>query len=146
MRKTLFFLILSLLSLTACQNNQSSSNPRDINQPLDTANFTKIQWKDTLIDFGTISMGDSIQMKFVCTNTGNKPLFITSVRASCGCTVPTYTESAILPGAEGAVTASFNSNRSHPGEVFKTVYVSTNTPGGDNYVLSFKGKIVQPVQ
>jgi hypothetical protein len=146
MRKTLFFLILSLLSLTACQNNQSSSNPIDINQPLDTANFTKIQWKDTLIDFGTISMGDSIQMKFVCTNTGNKPLFITSVRASCGCTVPAYTESAILPGAEGAVTASFNSNRSHPGEVFKTVYVSTNTPGGDNYVLSFKGKIVQPVQ
>jgi hypothetical protein len=60
--------------------------------------------------------------------------------------VPSYSQAAILPGKQGFVVASFNSNRAHPGEVHKTIYVQTNTPGGDNQVLAFSGKIVQPVQ
>lgn len=146
MKKLFFFSAILLISFTACQNTQSDSEVTGNSALRDTANFTRIQWLDTLIDFGTINMGDSIQVKFQCTNTGNKPLFLTGVRASCGCTVPSYTESAILPGEKGLVTASFNSNKSHPGDIFKTVYVTTNTPGGENYVLTFTGKIVQPVQ
>jgi hypothetical protein len=135
-----------LISLYACQNRPAVSESASDAFQRDTSNFTRILWSDTLIDFGTINMGDSIQVKFQCTNTGNKPLFLTGVRASCGCTIPSYTESAILPGEKGIVTASFNSNKSHPGDIYKTVYVTSNTPGGDNYVLTFTGKIVQPVQ
>lgn len=146
MNKLVVFCVMLLLSFSACQNSQPVSEVSGNAGQRDTANFTRIQWSDTLIDFGTIRMGDSIQVKFQCTNTGNKPLFLTGVRASCGCTVPSYTESAILPGEKGLVTASFNSNKSHPGDIYKTVYVTSNTPGGDNYVLTFTGKIVQPVQ
>jgi hypothetical protein len=146
MKKLFFFSALLFLAFHACRNNQSSAeNASNVSQR-DTANFTRIQWSDTLIDFGTIKMGDSVQVKFQCTNIGTKPLFLTGVRASCGCTIPSYTKSAILPGENGIVTASFNSNKSHPGDIYKTVYVTSNTPGGDNYVLTFTGKIVQPVQ
>lgn len=146
MKKVFFFSAILFLTFHACRNNQSPAEAENNNSQRDTANFTRIQWSDTLIDFGTIKMGDSVQVKFLCTNTGTKPLFLTGVRASCGCTIPSYTESAILPGEKGVVTASFNSNKSHPGDIYKTVYVTTNTPGGDNYVLTFTGKIVQPVQ
>jgi hypothetical protein len=146
MNKLFFFCSMLLISLYACQNRPAVSESASDAFQRDTSNFTRILWSDTLIDFGTINMGDSIQVKFQCTNTGNKPLFLTGVRASCGCTIPSYTESAILPGEKGIVTASFNSNKSHPGDIYKTVYVTSNTPGGDNYVLTFTGKIVQPVQ
>ncbi|MFM7358486.1 MAG: DUF1573 domain-containing protein [Sediminibacterium sp.] len=146
MKKEMVTIASFLLLISACQNNQPDPSVDDFRQSADTANFTTLQWTDTLINFGTIQMGDSIKVKFLCYNTGKKPLFLSSVRASCGCTIPSYTESAILPGDSGYVSASFNSNRSHPGEVFKTVYVTSNTPGGDNYVLTFTGKIVQPIQ
>jgi hypothetical protein len=147
MKKEWVIVSFVLLFITACQNNPAVGPSVDDLHPVpDTAHFTTLQWADTLINFETIQMGDSIQVKFLCYNTGKKPLFLSSVRASCGCTIPSYTESAILPGDTGYVSASFNSNRSHPGDVYKTVYVTSNTPGGDNYVLTFTGKIVQPIQ
>lgn len=146
MPKVIIALLLLASIWVGCQPSSTTSVDKADAIMNDTTRYTRVQWSDTLIEFGTIMMGDSIQLTFNCTNTGQQPLYITSVRATCGCTVPSYSQAAILPGKQGFVVASFNSNRSHPGEVFKTIYVRTNTPGGDNQVLAFSGKIVQPVQ
>ncbi len=107
----------------------------------DTANYTTIQWIDSLVDFGAITQGEKIQLKFRFKNTGNKPLFITNVRAGCGCTVPSYTKEAVAPGAEGEVMAAFDTNRSLAGDTRKTVVVHTNTRNGSEHSLIFTGHV-----
>lgn len=107
----------------------------------DTANYTTIQWLDSLVDFGTITQGEKIQLKFRFKNTGHKPLFITNVRAGCGCTVPSYTKEAVSPGSEGELTAAFDTNRSMAGDTRKTVVVHTNTRDGSEHSLIFTGHV-----
>ena len=88
-----------------------------------------------------LHQGEKIQLKFRFKNTGNKPLFITNVRAGCGCTVPSYTKQAVAPDAEGEVLAAFDTNRSAAGDVRKTVIVHTNTRNGSEHSLIFTGHV-----
>lgn len=107
----------------------------------DSASFTKVKWLDSIVDFGSMQMGETKSVRFRLLNIGDKPLFITNVKAGCGCTVPDYTKGAIPPGGEGMVTGSFDSKKSQPGVVHKSIYVTTNTPNGMNQTLIFTGTI-----
>lgn len=145
MKSQIAFILFVVFTMAACTQPGTKLQPDTAVAP-DPANFTKVQWMDSIKDFGTINMGDSVRITFICKNVGNKPLLLTQVKPGCGCTVADYTHEAILPGGEGAVTGLFNSNRAHPGEVRKSIFVTTNTPDGINHTLTFTGKIVQPVQ
>ncbi|MDB9721067.1 DUF1573 domain-containing protein, partial [Winogradskyella sp.] len=48
----------------------------------------KIEFKTNIIDYGTIEKGANGVRVFEFTNTGNAPLIISSVKSTCGCTVP----------------------------------------------------------
>ncbi|MBW0162209.1 MAG: DUF1573 domain-containing protein, partial [Sediminibacterium sp.] len=98
-------------------------------------------WLDSVVNFGTITQGEKIRLQFKFKNTGQKPLFITNVRAGCGCTVPSYTKEAVAPGATGEVTAEFDTNRSTAGNVHKNVVVHTNTSNGNEHNLIFTGNV-----
>jgi hypothetical protein len=82
-------------------------------------------WSITSYDFGSIKQGVPVSHEFTFTNTGGVPLVITSVQASCGCTVTSYTNTAIAPGDHGFVKATYNAARS--GRFSKTVSVMANT-------------------
>ena len=100
--------LLSALALIIGCVNPPAKPPTASSESLpDPATFTKVQWIDSVKDFGTINMGDSIQISFTCRNIGEKPLFLTQVNPSCGCTVASYTKEAILPGQTGFVTGTF---------------------------------------
>jgi len=58
-------------------------------------------------------------------NTGTAPVIIAQVAASCGCTTPDYTRDPILPGKEGEIKVSFNS-QGQVGNQQKIVTVSSN--------------------
>ncbi|MFN3841014.1 MAG: DUF1573 domain-containing protein [Cyclobacteriaceae bacterium] len=60
-------------------------------------------------DFGDIQQGDVVEHVFKFTNTGNEPLIITNVQASCGCTTPQWTKEPIMPGGKGEIKVGFNS-------------------------------------
>jgi hypothetical protein len=107
----------------------------------DTAKYTSIQWLDSVVNFGSINMGEQMKVVFRFRNTGSQPLFLTEVRAGCGCTVPDYTKGAIAPGGEGVVTGAFDSNKAHPGEVRKSIFVTTNTREKTKHTLIFTGTI-----
>ncbi len=107
----------------------------------DSAKFTKIQWIDSIVNFGTMKMGESKRVNFRLKNVGDKPLFITNVKAGCGCTVPDYTKEAIPPGSVGFVSGEFDTNKAHVGEVRKSIFVTTNTENGINKTLLFTGII-----
>jgi len=107
---------------------------------LDTANYTNILWIDSIKDFGTIDMGQKVEIKFRFRNTGNKPLYLTEVNPSCGCIVTDYPEKLFTPGEEGHITATFDSHN-HPGFIYKTIRVTSNTVNGVNHLLLYKGQV-----
>lgn len=76
---------------------------------------------------------------FVVTNTGNQPLVIQKVTASCGCTTPEWTKSPIPPGKHGKVTAIYDP-ANLPGVFNKTLTVYTNTKPPST-ILTIKGEV-----
>lgn len=129
------------LCLIACDEKPSNKVTIGDFTAADSANFTKVQWLDSVVNFGTMQMGEIKTITFRMKNIGNKPLFLTNVKAGCGCTVADFTKGAIAPGSEGVVTGEFDSNKSQTGEVHKNIFVTTNTPNGINQTLVFTGKI-----
>lgn len=97
-------------------------------------------WTMTEYDFGKIKVGVPVTYEFKFTNTGDIPLVISTVQASCGCTVTSYTRDPIAPGAEGFVKATYNA--ASVGQFTKTVTVNANTEEGIAK-LTIKGEVVQ---
>jgi hypothetical protein len=137
------FVILAFLS--ACGNEKTNNKtPQDISElqkiAADTPNFTQIQWIDSVYNFGTIEEGAQIQVRFKFKNIGNKPLYLTEVKAGCGCTTPDYTKEAIEPSKEGWINGVFDS-KNQMGEVHKYIMVKTNTINGTEHKLMFTGTV-----
>lgn len=100
----------------------------------------KIVFKKEVHNFGQIKEGGgNVTHKFEFTNVGGSPLVINDVKASCGCTTPSWTRKPIMPGKKGYVNVTFNpSNR--PGDFNKSIVVRTN--GTKNItVLRIKGSV-----
>lgn len=86
----------------------------------------KIEFEKTSHDFGTISeTGGPAVYDFVFKNTGDAPLILNSVRASCGCTTPSWSRQPIAPGEKGSVKVSFDP-RHRPGRFNKSITVNSN--------------------
>lgn len=81
-------------------------------------------WTMTVHDFGKIPQNKPVTHEFRFTNTGNSPLIISSVQASCGCTVTDYSKDPIAPGTEGYVKATYDAAKA--GVFTKTVTVNAN--------------------
>ena len=107
----------------------------------DTASYTTMTFTDTVVNFGTINMGELTKIRFEFSNTGNHPLYLTEVKPGCGCTVAEYTKGAIPAGGKGTIIAAFDSNKAHPGTVSKNIYVTANTSNGLLHTLIFNGEI-----
>lgn len=91
--------------------------------------YPVMTFSESEFNFGNIAQGEIVEHSFVFTNTGNSDLIISDARASCGCTVPNYPNTAISPGESGEITVKFNSkNRS--GIQNKTITLTTNTENG----------------
>ena len=97
-------------------------------------------WTETSHDFGKIKVNNPVTHEFSFVNEGNSPLVITSVQASCGCTVTKYSKEPISPGSSGFVTATYNA--AHVGVFSKTVTVNANTDAGA-VLLTIKGVVVE---
>lgn len=64
---------------------------------------------ETSHDFGQIKEADGkVSATFVVKNTGDAPLAITRVIASCGCTTPEWTKEPIAPGASGNIKITYD--------------------------------------
>ena len=101
----------------------------------------KIEFETTVIDYGTIEKGaDGIRV-FKFKNTGNAPLVVTSVKSSCGCTVPKKPEAPVLPGKTGEIEVKYDTKRVNP--IRKTITVTSNaeTP---TVALKIKGNVIDP--
>lgn len=85
----------------------------------------KISFEDLVHDFGLIEEGPNATHEFIFTNTGTAPLVLTNVKASCGCTTPSWTKEPVLPGEEGKVLVSYSTAK-RLGAFNKSVSITTN--------------------
>lgn len=101
----------------------------------------KIEFKTEVIDYGTIEKGSNGVRVFEFTNTGDAPLIISSVRSTCGCTVPKKPEAPIMPGETGEIEVKYDTNRVNP--IRKTITVISNADRS-TVALKIKGKVIDP--
>lgn len=91
-------------------------------------------------DFGEVPEGKIATHEFEFVNTGNQPIVISNVQASCGCTTPFWTKEPVMPGKKGSIKASFNSS-GRPGNFSKSITVTSNA-AEPTKVLKFNGTVV----
>ncbi len=101
---------------------------------------TTVEFADETFDFGEVPEGTKVTHRFKFNNTGEHPLVLTRVKASCGCTSPSYSEAAVPPGGEGFIDVEFDSS-GKPGFQNKSVTVTGNFADGVNKILRIKGQV-----
>lgn len=133
MKKTGLIALVFLLTITALHAQQKTAT--------DTVNSPKIKFEVTNYDFGKIKEQDGkASYTFKFKNTSTKPLVITRVQASCGCTTPEWTKEPISSGKTGVVTVTYNPVH-RPGVFHKTITVYSNIAEGKT-ILSIKGEVI----
>ncbi len=147
--KKIFLATIILSSVFACQQRDTRSAGEQAKVSAskqaaidaDTTNFTTIQWIDSLTkNLGTVKEGPQIEVTYHFKNTGDKPLIIEDVSASCGCTVPEKPEKPFAPGEEGDIKAKFNTE-GRSGTNHKTITVKANTKGTQTHMLEFQVEV-----
>jgi hypothetical protein len=134
MKRTLNIAILLILALSFFNAAPTEFDKYD-------SKIAVIKFKTEIIDYGTIMQNSDGTRLFSFTNTGNAPLLITKVKTTCGCTVPSYSKTPIMPGESGELNIKYDTKRL--GAFTKTVTVTSNAEGG-NKILKIKGNIVSP--
>ncbi len=90
-------------------------------------NQADIKFDKTTHDFGAFSeKSPTVTTTFTFTNVGDGPLVIHQAIASCGCTVPEYTQEPVQPGKTGTIKVTYNGKGRFPGKFKKSITVRTN--------------------
>lgn len=133
MKKLILLSTIVVFALVSCKKNGNSK--------VNISDSTIISFSDTLYDFGKVIEGEKVNYTFKFKNTGDKPLLISQVATSCGCTASNYTDSPVKPDSEGYVKVTFNS-AGRQGNVQKTITVYSNTKPSE-HILIIKGYVEQ---
>lgn len=140
-------IIMLLVQILSCHHNDVKSRFEVIDSLrsasiADTANYTTIQWLDSIyLDYGTIRKDQTLAIIFRFKNTGNKPLIISYIHPSCGCTVVDQLIKPILPGQVDSITAKFKPFVTGMNE--KYLAVAANTKPKISKILKFRVKVEQ---
>ena len=97
------------------------------------------KFESEVIDYGTLAHNADGVRAFKFKNIGDAPIVITNVKGSCGCTVPTKPDHAIMPGETAEIGVKYATDR--VGSFSKTVTVTSNASEG-TVVLKIQGNIL----
>lgn len=126
MKKLIFITCMLFITIAVAQNNNSSDNG-------------VLTFVTETIDYGSIEKNTDGNRSFVFTNTGKKPIVITSVKGSCGCTVATKPNKPIMPNETAKIGVKYDTKRL--GAFSKTITVSSNA-SETKKVLRIKGNVL----
>lgn len=110
--------------------------------PEQLANAPKAKFNTNEFNFGTINEGEKREFDFVLTNNGKSDLIIRKVKASCGCTAVTPTETVIKSGKSTNVKTIFDST-GKPGKQNRTITIITNDPENSTITLRVVGDVTK---
>ncbi len=104
-------------------------------------NAAKIAFKEETYDFKEVPEGPQVTHEFKFSNTGKEPLILTNVRASCGCTTPSWPKEPVLPGKDAVILVTYNT-QGRPGVFNKSVTINSNSDTPDK-IIYIKGEVVK---
>jgi hypothetical protein len=115
----------------------TASAPAAANNP----NAPQILFPEDSYTFGELPEGPQATHEFKFTNTGKEPLILSNVKASCGCTTPSWPKEAILPGKESAIMVTYNT-QGRVGPFTKSITITSNasTP---SKIIYIKGTVIK---
>lgn len=125
--------ILFFAASSIAQNNKTNNVDKTL---------PKITFKELSFDFGKIPYKGNGQHVFVFKNEGKKPLIISDVKTSCGCTTPEWSKEPIMKGKEGKIIVKYDTSRI--GTFSKTITINSNAVNTP-ITLSIKGDVQQVV-
>lgn len=101
----------------------------------------EIVFSNKTIDLGIIPSEKTpcVNVNFIFSNKGKTPLVIYDVKASCGCTVPTWPKAPIKPDGKSLIKVDFETKK-QKGVFTKTIFVESNA-NEDVILLKLKGKV-----
>lgn len=134
MMKKIGILVLTLLI------GSFSSMAQNDDQKGEEAKRPAITFEETTHNYGKIKYKGDGSCEFKFENTGQEPLLLTKVRASCGCTVPkTWPKDPIKPGETEKIKVKYNTRIK--GAFSKSIRVYSNAKNSPTR-LTIKGKVV----
>lgn len=113
--KSIAFVLLTLLFVSCTENNVVS-----------VGNKTTME-VEKVFDAGNVVKGEMVTARFNVKNTGDYPLVLAEVKASCSCTVAEYDEEPLSPGESMVLMAHVNTDKTGTGIVNKSVRIVANT-------------------
>lgn len=126
--------LLLTLICSVCALNAQEASPAKV----DTSHLARIEFASTVHDYGTIAKGSEGTCVFTFENKGKVPLILSNVKASCGCTTPSWPKEPVNPGKSGEITVKYNTNT--PGKFSKSITVNSNS-ANPSVVLIIKGEV-----
>lgn len=159
-----FFSALLIMGMVACQTSGSAESkatadnqaPAATEAPVaeappaaskpdwqaqaEEAAKTTVSWAEEEYNYGTVASGAKVTHRFRFNNSGSEPLVLTRVKASCGCTTPSYSTEPIAPGEEGYIDVAFNTT-GKSGRQTKTISVTGNFQDNITKVLRITGEV-----
>ena len=133
-------LFLSLLFISVAAFNVFSQE--EINSYQDTKDIPEIYFENTTHNYGTIEHNGNGICEFTFKNTGKESLLLTNVKASCGCTTPTWPKEPIKKGKKGIIVVKYNTKIT--GSFTKTIRVYSNAKTSP-VTLKITGTVTKPV-
>ena len=138
MKTIALFLTLVAATMTVAAQDQIASRKAD--EAILSKSYPSFSWAETSYDFGKVALSSPVTHEFTFVNNGAVPMLISSVQASCGCTVAEYSREPIAPGALGFVRATYNA--AQIGIFTKSIAVNANTENGV-VRLQIKGEVIE---
>lgn len=141
--KRLFFVlaIVMIASVAFSQENGAKKEKKDKGQTENVEKRSSILFDKLVHDFGTMEKGGDASCVFTFKNVTKKPVTLTNVKTSCGCTAADWPKEPIAKKKKGSIKVKYDSNR--VGKFTKTIKVFIE--GNENPIqLEIRGTIVAP--
>lgn len=104
------------------------------------ATAAPLEWQTTTISIDAPPLAESVEAVFQFTNTTARPVTISEVHSSCGCTVPRLDQKIYVPGESGTIRALFTLGE-RIGLQEKSIMVSTAEPDVSSTALTLRVNI-----
>lgn len=99
-----------------------------------------LEWESRELDLHPKLSDKEAVAHFKYKNTGDKPVKITTVKPSCGCTTAALAKDLVAPGESGEITATFHIG-DRIGLQTKTIHVTTDESPEASTLLTLKADI-----
>ncbi len=142
MKKLILPFVVVAVLFTSCNQGANKSGTSADSTTEASAEYDgigKMEFENTVYDFGKIKEGEVIKHIFKFENTGTSPVILSQVSASCGCTTPSFTTTPVLPGKTGEITVEFNSS-GQLGQQQKIITIASNAESNITTV-QLKGEV-----